>query len=107
MERKRYRHQFNIMEQTGTAVLGHDADGAWSVKADTTFYGEAWTVSGTDRIESQKAGASITHRIRTHFNPALYEGVVIGYNGTFLTIVFVNNREFRNKEIVIDAKETV
>lgn len=72
-----------------------------------TVYGEIWSVSGTERTESQKTETEITHRIRAHYHPTMTTANRLQFGTRVFDIVFINNRDFMNKELVVDVKERV
>jgi SPP1 family predicted phage head-tail adaptor len=72
-----------------------------------TVRAEIWSIKGDERTASAQSQAAISHRIRIRAYPGLTAAHRIKYGTRTFNILFVNDREERGIEMLLDCFEVV
>jgi SPP1 family predicted phage head-tail adaptor len=104
--RRRKNHRFQIQEQADDTFSPDD--GAWSTLTQNgTIYAEFWTVSGKERVESQKTEVVYTHRLRIYKHDDMTTKNRLLYGSRVFDIIFIGSPKERTNEVIVDVKEYV
>lgn len=99
------RHVVTLKRKTQTADgLGGFAD-SWATLA--TARAELWTVGGSERQMAAQNHAVLTHRCRIRSYAGLTTADIVVLGSRSFNILFINDVEFRNREMVLDLEEIV
>ena len=100
------RHRITIEEQVTSQEQTYG-----SIETNIAPRSPCWAsvepLSGKERLGADRAEASVTHRVRIRYQPDVKPDMRVNFQGRYLNIISVINKEERNIELELLCSENL